>query len=90
MLQGFRCLFTFAEHPVLDFWCDIPTIWQIVQYAILLFRCESVDVAKKSLRDVAVETHGDSNNASSDILVRLRGPHTRLERKIELSFGKAL
>ena len=67
MLQGFRCLFTFAEHPVLDFWCDIPIIWQIVQYAILLFRCESVNIAKESLRDVAVETHRESDDASSNI-----------------------
>jgi hypothetical protein len=67
MLQGFRCLFTFAEHPVLDFWCDIPTIWQIVQYAMLLFRSESINIAKKLLRDVAVETHGESDDASSNI-----------------------
>lgn len=67
MLQGFRCLFTFAEHSVLDFRCDIPTIWQIVQYAMLLFRCESVNIVKKSLCDVVVGTHKESDGASSNI-----------------------
>jgi hypothetical protein len=66
MLQGFRCLFTFAEDPVLDFRCDIPTIWQIVQYAMLLFGCESINIVKKSFRHVAVETHRKSDDASSN------------------------